>query len=184
MEEKHFSNRTEKNAVHRSGSPRRFLLGLVTGGLLGALLAGGIIEYSSAIAGPGFLPRPGHGGFCGRGPRDPQAVRERVDFASDWILGRINASEDQRRRIKGILGETMADLFPLGEQHQQNRQAMMEILVQPTVDRDALSRLRQSEIGLAEGASTRLLEAVAAAAEILTVEQRQELANLASRLHR
>ncbi len=170
--------------MERSSSRRRFVSGLVTGGLLGVLLAGGIAGYSMAVAGPGFFPRPGHGGFCGRGIPDPQAVRERVDFATDWVLSRINASEEQRQRIKAIVRENMGELQPLGARHRENREAMIQILLQPTVDRAALETIRHSEMELAEAASARLLQAVASTAELLTVEQRQDLVNLVHKLHR
>ena len=170
---------TEQEPGKKRASRRRFLIGLLAGTLLGGVAAGAVSVHSQMGSGRWF-----HGGPCAHGRvMDPESVAQRVDFVSDWILKRVNATEDQQQKIKVILKDTLNDLFPLGEQHRQNRQVMMEILLQPTVDRDALNRIRQSEMVLAEKASSRLLDAVAGAADVLTMEQRQDLANLAHKMH-
>jgi protein CpxP len=70
------------------------------------------------------------------------------------------------------------------EQHMKNRQAFMDALSQPTVDRAALQQIRQSEIQLAESASDRFVTAIADAADVLTPEQRGKLVEMANQFRR
>jgi periplasmic protein CpxP/Spy len=161
-----------------SEARRRFLTGVVTGGLLASLLAGGASMYVYA--------HPGRGGWFGadRGSVDPTIVGERAAFATDWILHRIEASEEQRQRVQAIVQTALQDLLPLRDQHHQYRQALHAALTQPTINRDTLGEIRRAELDLAEAASSRLVAAIADSAEVLTPEQRAKLAELAARWHR
>ena len=166
-------------------SRRRFLTGVVTGGLLGSLLAGGIGMYARAHPNPGWWLCAGHGfgGYDRQGPLDPEMAGERAAFATDWILSRINASAEQRQQVQAIVQGAVKDLMLLREQHRQHRQALREALAQPTINRATLGDIRQAELQLADAASSRLVDALADAAEVLTPEQRTELAELAARWH-
>jgi periplasmic protein CpxP/Spy len=161
-----------------SEARRRFLTGLVAGGLLGSLLAGGASMYVQAH------PRPGSW-FGGRhGPLDPEKAGERAGFATDWMLHRIDASAEQRQRVQAIVQGAVKDLLPMKDQHHQYRQALHVALTQPTINRDTLEEIRSAELQLADSLSKRLVEAIADAAEVLTSEQRARLAELAARWHR
>jgi Spy/CpxP family protein refolding chaperone len=70
------------------------------------------------------------------------------------------------------------------DQHRTNRDEMANVLVQTEIDRSALEQLRSSELALAEQASNRLVNAIADAAEVLTPEQRIQLAELRQQFHR
>jgi periplasmic protein CpxP/Spy len=161
-----------------SGARRRFLTGVVTGGLLASLLAGGARMYAHA--------HPTAGGWFGarRGPIDPGIAGERAAFATDWILHRIDASEEQRQQMQAIVQAAVKDLLPMREQHRQYRQALREALTQPTINRDTLEEIRRAVLQLADAASSRLVEAIADGAEVLTLEQRAKLGELAARWHR
>jgi periplasmic protein CpxP/Spy len=161
-----------------SGARRRFLTGVVTGGLLASLLAGSASMYVHA--------HPGRGGWFGadRGSVDSKIVGERAAFATDWILHRIEASEEQRQQVQAIVQTALQDLLPMRDQHHQYRQALRVALMQPTINRDTLGEIRRAELQLADAASSRLVEAIADAAEALTPEQRAKFAELAARWHR
>jgi periplasmic protein CpxP/Spy len=161
-----------------SGARRRFLTGVVTGGLLASILAGGASVYVHA--------HPGRGRWFGadRGSIDPKIVGERAAFATDWILHRIDATEEQRQQVQAIVQAAVQDLLPMRDQHRQYRQALREALTRPTINRDTLGEIRRAELQLAEAASSRLVEAIADGAEVLTPEQRARLAELAARCHR
>lgn len=166
------------------GSRRRFLTGVLTGGLVGSLLAGGVGVYATMRHGPGwFRASYGHEGWHRHGIHNAEAASERAEFATDWLLNRINASEEQRQQVQGIVQEAVQELLQIREQHHQHKQTWLEALAQPTIDRDALEQLRSAELQLANTASRRLVDTLADIADVLTPAQRSELIALATRLH-
>ena len=75
------------------------------------------------------------------------------------------------------------DLLPLrAKMHDARRQAVA-LLSQQHVDRAALEALRADQLKLAENASQRLTQALADVADVLTPEQRQQLAERINRRH-
>jgi Spy/CpxP family protein refolding chaperone len=156
------------------GNRRRFFAGLLTGGLVGGLLAGAVSAWSHS---------EGAGGWHGRGCRahamNPAAERDRLEFAADWVLNRVQATDAQREQVKGVLAQALQDLGPLRDRHRQHRDAFAAALAEPTVDRAALEALRRAELQLAEQASTRIVTALGDIADALTPEQRAELLKLA-----
>src|SRR5262245_33303288 len=111
---------SESNATQISGEPqlpqsrarRRFLTGVITGGFLGSLLVGGIGMYAQAQHGPGWWLHAGHspGGHFRHAAYDPEMMSVRLEFATDWLLSRIEASDEQRQRVKVIVQATIQDL--------------------------------------------------------------------------
>jgi Spy/CpxP family protein refolding chaperone len=112
-----------------------------------------------------------------------EAVRERVEFMTDWLLRRVDASEEQRQQVQSIVQTAVTDLAPVTETHRKNRQAWHEALTQPTVDRQALEALRQAAVQLVDTASKRLVGAIAEVAQVLTPEQRATLLERVARFH-
>ena len=165
------------------GSRRRFLAGTLTGGLLGSLLAGSISFYAHAHSRPGWWSHGGHRGWHHQHATDAASMSERLEFATDWFMQRIDATAEQRQQVQTLVRGAVQDLVPLREQHQAHRQAFLEALQQPSIDRNTLEALRQAELQLAETASSRFINALADIADILTPEQRAELLTLAQRFH-
>ena len=56
------------------------------------------------------------------------------------------------------------------------RKRAVELLAEPTVDRAAIEALRAEQVARADAASKRLARALGDAAEVLTPEQRKQLA--------
>jgi periplasmic protein CpxP/Spy len=166
------------------GARRRFLTGMVTGGLLGSLVTGGISIYAHANRGYGGWAWAGHDHWGARhGVGDPEAAGERAEFVTDWLLSRIDATAEQRQQVQAVVQQAVKDLMQLHEQHQANRQAWLDTLAQPTVNREALDELRHTAVQRMERASERFVTALADIAEVLTPQQRTKLIELAARFH-
>lgn len=158
---------------------RRFLAGLLTGGLVGALLAGGASFAAHAQDGGRWcMSRMHHGGAA----MDPQAMRERVEFGTDWVLRKLDATEAQKQDVKRIVFAALDDLKGLPERHRANRDALREALTAESVDAARLETLRRDELALADEASRRITQAVVEASKVLTPEQRRRLADLMDRM--
>ena len=161
-----------------TGRSRKFWVGALLTALVVSILAGGAIVSTQAA---GWSHRGlGHRGHFGH---DPELTRERTEFAASWVLGRNDATDEQQEQVKAIIGRSVDDLTMLVEQHQQSRDAWVAELSKPTIDRAALEQLRQAGIESADAATTRVVEALADAAEVLTPEQRTELIQMAERFH-
>jgi Spy/CpxP family protein refolding chaperone len=85
--------------------------------------------------------------------------------------------------VKAIVQATVQDLMPMRAQHLQNRQALLQALAQPTIDRVTLGDIRHAELQLADTASEQIVTALADVAEVLTPEQRIKLLEFTSRWH-
>lgn len=162
------------------GGRRRFFSGLALGGVIGALLGGAASAWSNADGPGGWHGRR----WCHAAAADPAAERERVAFATDWMLQRIEATPEQREQVKGIVAAVLQDLAPLRDQHRQNRDAFLTALAQPAVDRATLDQLRRAELELADQASGRIVAGLADVSGVLTPEQRAKLMEMAERFKR
>jgi periplasmic protein CpxP/Spy len=88
----------------------------------------------------------------------------------------VDATAEQKAQVTTILQAAATDVHALADQHFAARKQLHEILSAPTIDRERLEAVRASELRLADDASKRILQGVADAAEVLTPEQRAELA--------
>lgn len=168
----------------KPGNAGPLSLGVKGGGaaLIALLLAGGL---AAAKAGP--FGRAVHGWWGSHwhreGPFDPVEARQHAEYAASWVLRSVHATEDQQARVREIVGNLVDGIAPLAPAHQENRQAFLAELSNPTVDRAGLERIRQSELDLAASASTQLVNALADISEVLTPEQRGELLEAVERFH-
>lgn len=177
------SKRPEILPPARKGARRKFFGGLALGGLLGALAATSFNVWSQG-AQDGGGPGRGCWGHKRMSALTPEERAARADFATQWVLSRVDATPEQKTRIQAIVQDAIKDLSQVREQHMKNRQAFMDALSQPTVDREALKQIRQSEMQLAESASDRFVTAIADAADVLTPEQRGKLVEMANQFRR
>ena len=139
------SESQDRQAVGEQQTPqprarRRLLAGILTGGVLGEL-AGRRCQPACARAARSRLvvgSRAQSGVFATHAADNSEMLPTRIEFATDWILSRIEASDAQRQQVKAIVQATIQDLMPMRAQHHQNRQALLQALAQPTIDRATL----------------------------------------------
>jgi Spy/CpxP family protein refolding chaperone len=132
----------------------------------------------AALAGPGWLGHARHG-FGHHGPHDLDA--EDIEYFVKRALREADASDEQVARVTEIAKSAVADLSGLRETHRQRREAFAAALV--AGDRAALEQIRAAELADAEAVSQRVVTALADAADVLTPEQRQRLAEAHARHH-
>jgi periplasmic protein CpxP/Spy len=156
--------------------------GFFTAGVMGAVLGNTAFSVARADFGGGH-GFGGHGFFRGHGG-DPAKAGERAQMAVDVAFRMVGASDDQRAQGKAIVARHVAGAATLHARHATNRHAGLEALTGATVDRAKLESVRKAQLQLAEEASLELTDAAAELAEVLTPEQRAELATMAARFHR
>jgi protein CpxP len=169
-----FSNTPWKGAARRpspsgGGNPRRRFLWRAAIATVIAGLATGIGTRAFAHG----------GGFCGwqRGATlDPATLDARLDRALKHLYVEIDATDAQKQQLAPIVKGAAGDLLPLRAKMRDARRQAVELLSQQNIDRAALETLRADQLKLAETASKRFTQALADVAEVLTPDQRKQLA--------
>jgi Spy/CpxP family protein refolding chaperone len=153
---------------------RRTRFGIAVVALVGTgLIAGMLIGTSMSVsAHPGFGGWGRHGGDV-----TIEDMRERAGDKVAWLTGFLDASVEQRQQIQAAVNHLVEQLYPLMQQHRDSRQALIAELTKPELNRQAFEDLRKTKLTLIDTASSRLVDGVVSVAEILTPEQRQQLAN-------
>ena len=143
--------------------------------LLGLGAAGGALTTVAVDAGAHSGWSHGHRMFGHGRVTDPAQAIERVQHASAWALGSVDATDEQREQVDAILAAAVNDLFPLRAEHRAGRRDLIAELSRPQIDRSRLEQIRTAQLALADTATTRILDATVAIAEVLEPEQRQQL---------
>lgn len=140
---------------------------IVAGGVAVLALAG--IGAAGAMGGAGPMGRHvmeagfNHGGhFAGRG--------------LSRALEAVDATAEQEERIWAIIDGARTELRPVMREFRDARTEVVELLSAPTIDRAAAETLRAERIAAIDAASKKMTAAMLDAAEVLTPEQRAELA--------
>jgi len=169
-------NQHQPNATQPKRLRRYALAGLAA---VAAVAAFTLSPMGSAIA------RPGQGGCGGpmdapmgmMGPNaDPKAADARMDAMLNRMLSKVNATQEQRDKIGGIMKAARADVAPSFQKLREARLKFVDLFAAPTIDRAAIEQLRTEQTQLHEGVSQRMLKAMEDSAEVLTPEQRATLA--------
>lgn len=155
-----------RDAKRPTGSGRRLLWAFSLAIVLSLVAAGVLVGDGARAMG---------GGHFGHGGHDPEHMKEHLTDGVEFMMQRLDASEEQRVRATEIAEEAFETLAPVVEQHREHREQMVALFGAETIDREALETLRAQEMALAESASQTLLASLADLAETLTPEQRTEL---------
>jgi periplasmic protein CpxP/Spy len=163
----------DSQPTHRRTGSLLFVLALVAGFASALVSTAGLV---STAFGYGFGWH--RGGFMGR--LSPAQIDDRIERITKHMAIELDATQDQQTKIAGIAKAAIHDLQPLREKAQAARSQAIELLTAPRVDRDAIERLRAEQLGNAEAASKRIVQALADAADALTPEQRRKVADWAT----
>ncbi|MGH7384543.1 MAG: Spy/CpxP family protein refolding chaperone [Candidatus Rokuibacteriota bacterium] len=114
---------------------------------------------------------------------DPAKLDEHLDRMLTHLYVEVDATETQKQRLGPLVKAAARDLLPMRDRMHDARRQAVALLSQPSVDRAALEALRANQLQLAEQASRRFTQALADVADVLTPEQRKQLAERAGRWH-
>lgn len=132
--------------------------------IIGAAIAGAIVVAAGAAVAQGF---GGPHGFGGRF----------IGHKLERLMGKVDATDAQQDRIWAIVDKTRSDLRPVGREFRDSREKVAALLSAPTIDKAAVEALRAERIAAIDNASKQAVAALVEAAEVLTPEQRKELAD-------
>ena len=150
----------------------------------GARFGRGALFLLLALA-AGFI-----GGYAGRtfahGPgslmsetMDPARLDEHVERMVKHFAVEVDATPEQKDKLTAIAKSAAHDLAPLRGSMKRTRQQAIDLMSADKVDRAAIENLRAEQVALMDTASKRLTQALADAAEVLSVEQRKKIAERA-----
>ena len=146
----------------------------VTAGVV--LLGGALGIVHAAGEGRGFGP--------GFGPwRHHAMARDFAEYRLQKALKEVDATDAQQEQIKAILGGVFQKHEAMASAHEQLHAQLLAALSGPTVDRDAIERVRAQAIARVDLGSKDLAKAIGDMAEVLTPEQRAQLAANARHRH-
>ena len=150
--------------------PRRWRGALAGILLLGVGAVGGYAVGS--MQGPWWiLSAAAHGHF------NPARMEKHIDRRVDRMLDRVDASQEQRDKVNGIVKGAFGDVTALGVKPWETREKFIGLLRADTIDPAAFEALRAQQISTADAASKRIVQAMTEAAQVLTPQQRRELAD-------
>ena len=163
------------NRKHRLGRRARLTVAVLTLVGVGAVLGAGATAQAARMGG-------WHGMGHHRGDaKTEEQMREHALDKAAWILGRVDATPEQETRINAVVASLVEGLYPLRGEHRDNRRQLVTELARPQVDAQALEKIRSDEMLIADSASKTLVNAVLEATEVLSVEQRAQLAAMIGR---
>ncbi|MBI5420330.1 MAG: periplasmic heavy metal sensor [Deltaproteobacteria bacterium] len=132
------------------------------------------VLITCAILASGFIA--GCGRYHHHGAKTPEEFRERFDRATQRALEKMDATEDQKSRIKPIADDLAAALSGFREERNAIRSRFIEAFEAEKVDPEAVAKIRADALALADRASRTMTEAIIKASDVLTPEQRRKLA--------
>lgn len=144
--------------------------------VLGLAGAAGLVTAQPAPLPPaasGVMPGgPMH--MHGHGPRHGGPMGGRF---MERMLDRVDATAEQRTKIRAIFEAAGKDMRAQADTRRQLHEQGLALLAQPTIDANAVESLRQQMLAQHDQASQRWSKAMVEAANVLTPQQRTQLAD-------
>ena len=172
--DREMENEIDRNeGPERSGMSAGWRRGLAIGGLAVSVIAGaGLVTAQAEGGGWGGGWGPGHGpGMHGR-----MGGMGFMHGGMGEMLDDIDATAEQEKKIWEIFDGVRGDIRSTAIDFRNTRGEVLELLSAPEIDREAAEKLRSKRIAALDEASRKMTKALLDAAEVLTPEQRAELA--------
>lgn len=152
--------------VRRCGGNRgrRRLIGL------GAVFLIGLAGFGIGRA----TSHPWHG-FGGHRAVDAATASQFAERGIDRMLGKVDATSEQKTKIASIAKAAIADMAPAQQAHAAARTKFAELMKAEKVDHAAIEQLRAEQFALGETLTKKAAQALADAADVLTPAQRAKL---------
>lgn len=148
------------------------------------LLLAGLVLAVAGTAAITVNAQPGPGGGSGHHHRGEMGMGLPMFGGHiDRMLDSVKATDAQRTQIKQIVAGARADLKAQRESGRALHQQMQALITQPTVDANAAEALRQQMLARHDQASKRMMQAMLDVSRVLTLEQRQQLAQQMKQRH-
>jgi protein CpxP len=152
---------------------------MIAGAFAATFAAGGVAFSVLPAAAAGQMAMGMHHGMHG-GPGGMAMMGDHIDK----MLTEVDATPDQKAKIKAILGDAMAKMHSVHAGRGATHAKLHALLTAPTIDRGALEALRAGAVGDVDDASKVMVKALADAAEVLTPAQRAKLGQLMAAHHK
>ena len=162
----------ETRRPRHTGRRRRGLFGVAALVGIGALLA--VTFYAPAASAFGRRAGWGHGGP--HGTISDAMVLEHTRNGADRLIGRVDGTDAQREALDPIIDRTIPELLALRAEGKSLKAEFHAALTRGELDRDELEGLRTQGLAIANVASSKMLDALVEVSNVLTPEQRTELA--------
>jgi len=95
----------------------------------------------------------------------------------------IAATDTQKKQLDPIVKTAARDLMGLRGQMRDERRQALAVLTSDPIDRAALESIRTQHVQRTDQISKRVTQALADVADVLTPEQRRQLAERVGRMH-
>jgi len=112
-----------------------------------------------------------------------ERMREFADWRIEKMLKKVDATPEQKEGVMAEVEGLVTDLTSMHEDRGDMHDVLEAQLTAETIDRSALEALRVEKMEKFDVASRRVVDAVASIGEILSREQRLELAEEARNHH-
>lgn len=143
-----------------------------------SIVLGGTAALASALMFVSAYAQPDGDGF-GHHDRGAERHHRGGDFGMRGLFKDVDLSADQKSKIDIIMKSAHNSNDADHRQHQILRMAMLKLMSQPTIDTNAVERLRQQQVALHEAQSKRMSSTMVQAFQVLTPQQRAKVTDLA-----
>ena len=104
-------------------------------------------------------------------------IEDRADRGVRHLAIEIDATPEQEQKLRAIAKAAVKDLIPLRQTAQAAHRQAHDLLTAAVVNRADIEKFRAEQVAALDGASKRIAQATADAAEVLTPEQRRKIDN-------